>query len=245
MAPAARLDEIIASTVEHPCSRCGAAVDDNSAFCPECEAPQIRFGGREPSSVPRATIPEPVPAATSFRQQSEADRYEFWRGAQPESKPADSRAFLRSAVYAGIIGAILSALPFGFVFALPLAGVLSVVFYKKRAKLNELPPSRGLRLGTLAGLCAFGAFLVLFAIEIKATHQGPELRQAMVDRIHHAQAMNPDPHAQKMLAYFLTSQGMVVMIVTGFLFMGIVFVLLAGVGGTISAAFSRRAPPRR
>lgn len=192
--------------------------------------------------MPRATVPEPVP--TQVRQQSEAYPYEVWRGAEPELKP-HKRAFLRSAVYAGIIGAILSALPFGFVFALPLAGVLSVVFYKKRAKLNELQPSKGFRLGALAGLCAFAAFLVLFGIEIQATHQGPELRQSMVDRIHHAQSMNPDPHAQEVFAYFLTSQGMVVMIITGFLFMGIVFVLLAGVGGAISAAFSRRGLPQR
>jgi hypothetical protein len=46
-----------------------------------------------------------------------------------------------------------------------------------------------------------------------------------------------------MLDYFITPQGLAVMMVFGFIFTAIMFVLLAGVGGAISAALLRRKGP--
>ena len=74
-------------------------------------------------------------------------------------------------------------------------------------------------------------------------HHTPELRQAMVDKIHQAQAMNQDPQAQQVFRYFLTAQGMEILMIIFLAFVCIIFVLLAGLGGTV-AAFSRRSPPR-
>jgi hypothetical protein len=120
-----------------------------------------------------------------------------------------------------------------------------VLFHRRFTGNPAVEPSQGLRLGALTGVFAFGAFVVLMAIETLAFHGGGELRQAMVDRIHQAQKLNPDPQAQHVFAYFLTPQGMALMMVMGLIFTGVVFVLLAGLGGTISAAFSRRKPPAR
>lgn len=187
-----------------------------------------------PPPQPEQPVYQQVPRSWPVQQ----DYRSFHRQFAPYRKE-----FVRSAVYAGIIGAILSALPFVFLFAVPLAGVLSVVFYRKRTAALDVTPSTGLRLGSLAGLCAFGCFLVLLGIETLGLHHTSEFRQAMVDRIHQAQAMNPDPQAQQVFRYFLTPQGMEIMMILGLVFMCIIFVLLAGLGGTV-AAFSRRSPPR-
>jgi hypothetical protein len=65
----------------------------------------------------------------------------------------------------------------------------------------------------------------------------------MVERIRQAQAANSDPQAQQIFQYFLTQQGMAVMMVLGLLFMCVVFVVLSGLGGLIWASVQRK-PPR-
>jgi hypothetical protein len=66
----------------------------------------------------------------------------------------------------------------------------------------------------------------------------------VIQVIQQAQARNPDPQARQAFEYFMTSQGMALMMVFGFVFMGVLFVLLSGLGGAISASLLRRkAPP--
>jgi len=153
-------------------------------------------------------------------------------------------SFLRAAIYAGAIATLLSTLPLGFIIGLPLAGVLAVRFYRGRGSVAQVAPTLGFRLGALSGLFAFGMLLLVRTITTAVFGGGGELRQAMVERIHQAQAANPEPQAQQMFQYFLTSQGMAVMMLLGLFFMCIVFVVLAGLGGLISAAVQQRKPPR-
>ena len=72
-----------------------------------------------------------------------------------------------------------------------------------------------------------------------------DIHDAMVEAIHRQQARTPDPQARQMLDYFLTPHGFLVMMIVGMIVTGIVFVLLSGVGGTISAALLRRKEPPR
>jgi hypothetical protein len=66
----------------------------------------------------------------------------------------------------------------------------------------------------------------------------------VIQVIQQAKARNPDPQARQVFEYFMTPQGMAFMMVVGFAFMGVLFVLLSGVGGAISASLLRRkAPP--
>lgn len=76
-------------------------------------------------------------------------------------------------------------------------------------------------------------------------HAQNDIRDAMVEAIHRQQARTPDPQARQMLDYFLTPHGFVVMMIVGMIFTGVIFVLLSGVGGTISAALLRRKEPPR
>jgi hypothetical protein len=151
-------------------------------------------------------------------------------------------SFLRAAIYAGAIGSLLSTLPLGFVIGVPLAGVVAVRFYKGRAA-TLVAPTLGFRLGALSGLFAFGMLVLVRTIATALFGGGGELRQAMIERIHQVQTTNPDPQAQQIFQYFLTPQGMTVIMLLGLLFMCIVFVLLAGLGGLISASVQQRKPP--
>jgi hypothetical protein len=137
----------------------------------------------------------------------------------------------------------LSILPLGFLLGFPLAGFLSVLFYRRRTWGLELSPGAGFRLGSLSGALGFALFVMLTAVDTVAAHTGPEMRQAMIEAIHRAQARAPDPQARQMLDYFLTPPGMAMMLIVGMIFTCFVFVLLAGIGGAASASLLRRKGP--
>ncbi len=223
--------------MEHPCQRCGSAVEDSSPFCPSCEAPQIRFSVREPLLNTVVVAPG---AGTSLPVRVE-DKYSVQRPAAG----SDRNAALRSALNAGVIAAVLSSLPLGpaFIFALPLAGFLCVLFYRRRSLTEEPSPGAGFRLGALTGLFGFVIFIVLTALEILVFRAQNELRDAMIQAVRQAQARSADPQARQMLDYFMTPPGLVFMMVFGFIFMCIAFVLLSGLGGAISAGLLRRKGP--
>ena len=101
----------------------------------------------------------------------------------------------------------------------------------------------GFRLGAIAGFFGFAIFVMLAAIETVAFHAGNELRGALVQAVKQAQERAADPQSRQMMEYFLNPGGLMFMMVIGFVFMLIAFVLLSGMGGSISAALLRRKSP--
>ena len=150
---------------------------------------------------------------------------------------------MRSALNAGAIAAVLSLLPFGFILALPLAGFVGVLLYRRRSSAPAPSPGAGFRLGVLSGVFSFAIFTILTAVNTLAFHAQKEFRNAMIEAVRHAQARNPDPQARQMLEYFTSPQGLVVMMALGFVLICIAFVLLSGLGGAMSAALLRRKGP--
>jgi len=155
--------------------------------------------------------------------------------------PPDRRPFLRAALIAGVTGAVLSALPFGLVLAMPAAGFLSVVLYRRQTA-GEEPGSRfGFRLGALSGLFAFILFALLAVLDDLFAHKNM-FRDAMIDAIHRQQARAPDAQTRQMLDYLLTPQGLMIMMVAGFICLCAAFVLLAALGGSLAPSLLKRKP---
>ena len=221
--------------MEHPCPRCNASVDDGSPFCPTCEAAQVRAITREYSRVP-VNVAATASSTTMFAE----------TGVVQSSIPAkaDAHGELRSALYAGIIAAVLSMIqPASFILALPLGGFLSVLLYRRRSLGDDPGPRAGFRLGTFTGLFAFGLLVVLTAMATLASHDQGKIHADMVQIILQAQARSSDPQAKQAFDYFLTPQGMAFMMIFGFVFTCVLCVLLSGIGGAISASLLRRKGP--
>lgn len=127
----------------------------------------------------------------------------------------------------------------------PLGGFLSVLLYRRRTWAGDPSPRAGFRLGALSGIFGFVIFVVLAGAQVALLHGENEVRNAMIEAVRHQQARNPDPQARQMLDYFLSPHGLLVMMTVGLIFMGLMFVLLSGVGGAISAALLRRKEPPR
>jgi predicted nucleic acid-binding Zn-ribbon protein len=225
--------------VKHPCQRCGSAVADDLPFCPDCEAPQIRFSPPE-ASADSVVVGTGVGGFSPGYARVEPTSYPY-----PSTASSNWHGAVRPALKAGAIGAALSALPLGpaFILALPLAGFLCVLFYRRRGSGTEPSPGAGFGLGALSGAFGFAIFVVLTAVETIVFQAQNELRDAMIQAIRQAQARSADPQVRQMLDYFATPQGLLFLLIFGFVFMCIVFVVLSGLGGAVSAALLRRKGP--
>ncbi|MBZ5598958.1 MAG: hypothetical protein LAN83_11605 [Acidobacteriia bacterium] len=212
--------------MEHPCHRCGAAVDDGVAFCKQCNAPQIRVAGADAAAH---TGPEAAPSPSALLAGTPQPGAIQWSQALPAT------------ALGGLIAAVAMATPLG-VFGLGMlaAGALSVVFYRRRNPAANVTPAMGARLGAASGALGFGMFAILTSIEMMVFRSGGELRAALLDAVRQSAARSSDPQAQQMLEYLKTPQGLALVMVLGLIFIFVVFLIFSGLGGAIGAALLRR-----
>ena len=222
------------TAVEHACRRCNSSVDDNSPFCPTCEAAQVIAAPREYAHSPVTVTVEGSPGFANAGTFAKS------------SGNRDARSELRAAFHAAIVAAVLSLIQpkGGFILTLPLGGFLSVLLYRRLTSGSEPSLRTGFRLGAISGLFVFGLVIIVIAIGTFAFHNQAETHAQVIQIIQQAQARNPDPQARQAFEYFMTPSGMALMMIIGFVFMCLLFVMLSGVGGAISASLLRRkAPP--
>jgi len=208
--------------VEHPCYKCGANVEDGIPFCPQCNAPQIRVGG----ATAETAYPSELDGLPPTRHNENAIQ---WSEALP------------SAALAGLIAAFLMFIALG-VFGLGLiaAGVLSVVFYRRRRPASNLTPAMGARLGAVSGTLGFGIFAIFSAVGTWVFHNGGELRTAMLEAIEQSAARSSDPQVQKAFEYLKTPPGLALMMTLSLVFVLVAFLILSSLGGAVGAAMMRR-----
>lgn len=209
--------------MEHPCNKCGTLVEDGTAFCPSCSAPQIRVAG-----------------ATSF-----ADAASSVLVGQADSCP-DANAIqwsqgLPSAALAGLIAACLMFIPLGaFGLGMIAAGVFVALFYRRRCPFGHLTPGMGARLGTVSGIFGFAIFAVFTAIEVLVFHSGGQLRAALLEAVQQSAARTSDPQAQQVLDYLKSPPGLALVMGMGLVVMFVIFLLLSSMGGALTAVLLRR-----
>lgn len=209
------------------CHRCGATVEEGTAFCPACGAPQIRVNA-ENAATP------PLPPGTPGNLQPPATPVPLGAPA-----PIDWRRALPAVLLAAVIGAVPSYLPvisLGCCLWLGGAGALAVLFYRRRMTVPaEVTTGAGARLGAVTGLAAFLMVVALQGITALATGPG-KMKQAMLEGLRRSAERNPDPNAQQIIAKMSTPEGLAtlltLMLVAGLL----VYVIFGIIGGAIGAS---------
>ena len=203
--------------MEQACDKCGAPVEEGTAFCPHCNRPLIRV-----DFSPEA-IQAPAPPQLHIGLQ--------W-----------SRA-LAPTIMAGLISSFLMLFPLGaFGLGMILAGILSVVFYRWRNAGADLTPGMGARLGAVSGVIGFVMFLFFTAISATVLGGGPQLRQALTQAIEQSASRATDPQAQRVMEFFRTPQGLAAVMIAGMAFAFLAFLFLTSLGGALGAALFRRKP---
>jgi hypothetical protein len=219
--------------VEHPCQQCHSAVPDNSAFCPSCDAPQVRFVPRETSGIPVLVAAGVAPVLIRADVTHSV--------APPLVAVSIRRAGFRAAINAGAVAAVLSLIPIGgsFLFALPLAGFLCVLLYRRYSSVAEPTPGMGFRLGAGTGLAGFVILITLNAIATLGSQEQDKVHDTLIQLLKQTQSNYADPQMRQTMEHFLTPGGLAFLMA----FMCVLFVLLSGIGGAISAALLRRKLP--
>lgn len=197
-------------------------MEDGIAFCPQCNAPQIRVGGASAEAASAAEVDGasfPNPGGTAIR----------WSDALP------------SAGLAGLIAAVLMFIPLGaFGLGMIAAGVLSVLFYRRRNPTSNLTPAMGARLGAVSGTLGFGMFAIFSAVGTLVFHSGGELRAALLEAIEQSAARSSDPQVQKAFEYLKTPPGLALMMGLSLAFVLVAFLILSSLGGAVGAAMMKR-----
>ncbi len=197
-------------------------VEDGTPFCRSCGAPQIRVAGYGlDDAAPLSYMGQAAsPVSPSAIQWSQA---------------------LPSAALAGLIGALLMFVPLGALgLGMIAAGVLGVLFYRRRRFVGHLSAGAGARLGALSGMFGFGIFAVFTSIEALVFHSGGQLRAALLQAVEQSAARTSDPQAQQVLEYLKSPPGLALVMAMGLAVMLIFFLLLSSAGGAVTAALLRR-----
>jgi zinc ribbon protein len=225
--------------MEHPCHQCGSPVEDGTAFCKHCGAPQIRVMGEERPV-------EPLHPGTPAEDQPPGEAVP--QGAATPAAPLgiDWSQAVPAAALAGFFLAIAWVIPLlGFLLWLIVGGVLGITMYRRRVPQATLTPGLGARIGAVTGLFGFGVFAVLFGLEMLMNRSGGGFRQMLQQVVEQAAARNADPRAQQAIQQMMTPAGLALLVTIVLVLFLAAFLALSSAGGALGAWLLGKRPRDR
>jgi hypothetical protein len=216
--------------VEHPCQKCGTAVEDGRPFCPQCRAPQIHVQvaiseaetapglNRSPDEFSPAIAVETRLASFQTRQAS-------------SGSALDRGKAVRAALKAGVLGVFIGMIP---LLGMVLTGALAVFFYRRENRVSP-PTALGSRLGGAAGVVAFAINALMITIRIFIFHAQQEYADAILKIAQKVGANVADPDIQASIHNLFTPAGLAITFFFGMIFT----VALASAGGALASLLNR------
>jgi hypothetical protein len=204
-------------------------VQEGIAFCPQCNAPQIRV------AVPESLTPSP--AILGREPPFPSSPYLI----SPRAIGIDWAQALPATSLAGLIAAVLMMTPLAaFGLGMLIGGSLSVVFYRRRNPVANITPGMGWRLGMASGVLGGCVFSVMVCVQAFLRHEWGEIRQKVIEVVEQTAARNPDAQTQQAIEFFRTDQGIALIMTSGLVITLVALVILSGLGGALGAAMFRR-----
>ena len=197
-------------------------MEEKTAFCPACRAPQIRVSAQPAESPEILPADEPETASDS-------------PSASPPIAPAQPgriqwNLFFRMASPLAALTGFLACLVFPIAILLVFPLSLRRVIHRYRPYGGPVGSGQGARLGAFMGLLSFASFLI-FALPTLSLNHG-----AMMDKVRAMAAQNPDPQAQQMMLWFTTEPGFIVITVFTMLVFLLIFLAIGAISGALLAA---------
>lgn len=195
-------------------------MEEQTAFCPACGAPQIRVKTPEKPTEYQAMpdmelTPEQIAAVSNTPASIAVAQGIQWK------------SFIRTAAPLAALTALLTlAVPLFGCFILPISLIVAIHLYGRRYPI-PIQGGQGARMGALMGALSF-AFFSAFFLLIVLLNQA-QYRQIISEVILKASAANPDPQAQQVFQWFATPDGMVTLTIV-ILVMALIFFLILGIG---------------
>jgi len=212
-------------------------VEDGRPFCPQCRAPQVRVQVATPDLEGPAGPDSVRPGSANSGSQNAGSAPEHTFPDTPQTRTGtqasglDRRIAVRAAIQAGILGLLISVLPF---VGIMLTGGLAVYLYR-RASGMSLTASLGSRLGGAAGAVSFAISSVFMTVRIFVFHAVQEYQDVML-KVAQALGLNSaDPEVQDMIHRLSSPSGLAITL----LFSLVIAVALAAIGGALTSAVLR------
>lgn len=210
--------------MEHPCYKCAASVEDGTAFCPRCNAPQIRVAGAAPLAPAGAT---PEVAIEQYASHAPLPTALGWSDALP------------SAGIALLVAIFIIAVSKSSGLGMLAAGFLSVVLYRRRCPATHITAGMGARLGALTGGLGFGVLAAILALWT-ALRSGKEIHDAFLNYIRETAAHTSDPRMQQVIDLVNTPDGFTFIMVLSLVLTLVGFLIFSSLGGTVGAFLLHR-----
>lgn len=222
-------------SVEHACYKCGAVVQEGMAFCPNCNAPQIRV------NMPEQSSPSFEPGTPGEMQPPAQPVY---LSPTPPLSPTaiDWTAGWPAVITAGILSGICFFLPLNIVWVVG-GGVLAVWIYSRRKPgYMQIASGTGAKLGAVTGLIGYALFALVVGIGFAFASDKiwAQLALAMKERA----GATPEASVQQVLQLMNSSEGRTFIATFVMIFAFVLFLLLAALGGLVGAALVKRNPNR-
>ena len=216
--------------MEHPCYKCDASVEEGTAFCKQCGAPQIR--------VVTATAETPVAPQVPESAETPAPLQPLRLPVIPSGRVEWAQA-LPAAALGGVCSLMALVIPYAvFGPAFLLGGAVAVMFYCRRRDRSPTP-SAGARIGAVSG----GLGFLFSSIPLVATlvYRPEELRKSVLESVGQMAGRGYDPQKVQQLEGILkTPEGLTFFVVLGVVAMFVIFVVGASIGGAFCAAWLRK-----
>lgn len=200
-------------------------MEQGRPFCPQCVAPLIRVAVPEGAAV---VVPSDAPAAAGILRPTH--RFHL-------PGTIDWSQGLVAAALGGAIAAFFTLLGIGVI----AGGAFAVFFYRRRVPFMTVTPTMGAKLGAASGAICFAILTVVTGIGVLVAG-----REKAWSQLLESVQQNPlrgwsDPQAQQQVLDLLkTPQGLIAFILMALALFLVGCVILAGLGGTVSAWLRRR-----
>ena len=209
------------------CYRCGTPIDEQTTFCPSCNAPQIRVTVPAGSAANQPAT-APLPPGTPASIEPPAVPLHFTNAA-----PIDWKKFLRVALPLSLLAGF-SIVKFALGLLVFIAWVMGAVSWYRRKHSSALTTKQGAKLGAVAGLLSF--VLPTIVVVIVMVQHSAEYRQQAMLMFQQRLGPNPDPQTLHIAQWFSSPQGFVLEVVFTVLFLLAIVAIISSLVGAISAA---------
>jgi hypothetical protein len=218
--------------MEQSCYKCRQAVEEGTAFCPHCSAPQIRVVIAEPAA--------PLAYAAAGAESQDSTALPASQIVPVLALPMQWSQALRPCALAALVASLLMSLGLNPFVAMFSVGFLAVVFYRQSQRGIMIKTSSGAALGALGGLLWFAMSSIFEALVVIFLHKGPDLRNELLAKIQQAASQTSDPQVVAVFERFKSQGGLEFLMLMGLVFAFLASIVLGSLGGALGGAILGR-----